>query len=254
MNNALLIYRIQSNNTFKDLKLEHNSLYLIDKITSGFIDEKDFISHYYNKDKIYDFEKSNGNIKGSLIIDYRKNIEEKKELKPLYNIKDKIVINEDFYNNKITEIEKARKLLFNSKNQAFTKILLNSHLLDYELNRLIDLDDEEASYAFNNKLDVKLINNKYYTSFKSLLIHRINSNKLGILRNAYQDMLDVLKNRINEKDGSTFYYYNRELRLLINKYQDMICIMTVKNLKVHSLFLNKNKQNNKKLVIKNNFI
>ena len=233
MNNATLYYRINYNNEDKELRLENQSLYLIDKITSDFKNEEDFITHYYNKDKIDSFIKENGNTRGSLYIKYTKNIKDKKELELLFDSDDKIVLNEDFYNNQITEIEKARKLLFNSKNQLFTKILLTSHILDTELNRMIDVNEEEKKYALNNGVEVKNVNNKYYVNFKELLYYRTRVVKLGILREAYQDMLDVLKDRIMKLDGGTFYFYNRELRLLIDRYKNMINLMTIKNFKIN---------------------
>ena len=238
MNNATLYYRINYNNENKQLRLENQSLYLIDKITSGFKNEDDFIKHYYNREKIDSFIKENGNTRGSLYIQYTKDIQDKKELELIFDTDEKIVLNEDFYNNQITEIEKARKLLFNSKNQLFTKVLLTSHILDTELNRMIDLDSEECKFALNNDVEVKNINGKYYVNFKELLYYRTRTVKLGILREAYQDMLDVLKDRIMRLDGSTFYFYNRELRLLIDRYKNMINLMTIKNFKVNESKIN----------------
>lgn len=233
MNNATLIYKINDNNK---LRLDSQPLYLIDKITSSFKNEEDFIKHYYNKDKIYQFIEDNNNIKGNIIIDFKKDINNKEELEPLYNLKEDIILRDNSYNNISTELEKARKLLFNSKNQLFTKLILKSNLFNKELDRYIDLDLEEAKYAYNNNLEIKKINNIYLISFKSLLLYRINNNKLGKLREAYQDMLNILKRRINEKSINEIYYYNRELRLLINEYKEIINNTSIKNLKVNNLF------------------
>ena len=230
MNNATLVYKIDYN---KQLRLENRSLYLIDKITSSFKNDEDFIKHYYNKEEIYKFIKENGNQKGNLVIDYKKDQNIKEELKPLYNIKEGIVIDEDFYNNQITEIEKARKLLFNSKNQIFTRLLLSNKTLEFAFNKYIDLDIEEVKFCRNNNIKLKNVNDKFYVSFKSLLEYRVNSPKLGMIRNAYLDMLNILKNRIMQLDRNTFYFYNRELRLLIEKYKEMINIMTIKNIVVN---------------------
>ena len=125
--------------------------------------------------------------------------------------------------------------MFNSKNQLFTKLLFNSKLLKNELNRFVTLEDDEVKFAKTNNVEVALINNRYYISFTSLLKHRINSNKLGLLRNAYQDMLDVFKERIVQKDNNTLYYYNREFRLLIEKYNELINEISVKNLKIKKI-------------------
>lgn len=231
MYNATLIYRIPCDNEVFDLKLENRPLFSIDRITSSFKDDVDFINHYYNKEEVFEFIKKCGYKAGKLLIEYTKDVNRKKELQPLYD-KEPLFLNEDFYMNHITELEKARKLLFNSKNQLFTKLVLQSDVFGPELNRMIDLNAIESKYAINNNIDVKLVNNKNYVFFKSLLQYRIDNNKLGLLRNAYQDMLDVLKAKIEEKDRNTFYYYNRELRLLINRYQELINQPAVKHLKV----------------------
>ena len=235
MYNATLVYRISYNNEFIKLKLENNSLYLIDKITSNFKNDDDFIRHYYNKNNIYKFIKEHNNVKGDIVIDYKKDINDKKELMPIYSSKDEIVLNEDYYENKLSEIEKARRLLFNSKNQLFTKLLLKSHILDLELNRMIDLDEDEAKFARSRNIKIKYINNKYYVDFKSLLLYRIYTDKLGTIRNAYQDMLDVLKNRICNRDKNTFYYYNRELKILIDKYNILVSRVSIKNLELYDI-------------------
>ncbi len=232
MNNATLIYKIQYNNSSKELKLENQPLYLIDKITSNFKNDDDFINHYYNKERILNFIKDNGNTKGNVVIDYKKDVYEKEELKPLYDIKD-IVIKEDLYNNNYSELEKARKLLFNSKNQIFARIILKSNIFKEELNRYIDLNEEEVRFATINDIEVKYINKRYFVSFKSLLVYRINNKKLGYLRNAYHDMLNILKKRITEKDNSTIYYFNRELRLLIDCYKELINNISVKNVRLY---------------------
>ena len=57
MNNATLLYRISYNNYYDELKLESRSLFFIDRITSSFKNDDDFINHYYNKDEIKDFIK-----------------------------------------------------------------------------------------------------------------------------------------------------------------------------------------------------
>ena len=238
MNNATLLYRISYNNNYDDLRLENRSLFLIDRITSSFKNDEDFINHYYNKNVINDFIKKHNNKKGNIVIDYRKDINDKQELLPIYN-QENIVYKDDSFNNKLSELEKARKLLFNSKNQIFTKLLLNSKLFEKDLYKMVDLDEEETKFAISNNLELAYINNKYYISFKSLFSHRMNSIKLGTLRNAYQDMLDVLKDNILRKDSNTLYFYNREIRLLIKKYYDLVNEITISNLKIGKIKNNK---------------
>ena len=231
MNNATLLYRIAYNNNYDELRLENRSLFLIDRITSSYKNDEDFINHYYNKSVINNFIKNHNNIKGNIVIDYRSDIDDKRELLPIYN-QENIVFKDDTYNNKLSEIEKARRLLFNSKNQMFTKLLLKSKLFESDLNKYITLDEDEVKYAKANNIEVSLFNHRYYVSFKALFNHRINSTKLGLIRNAYQDMLDILKDKIMKKDSNTLYFYNREVRLLMKKYYELINEISISNLKV----------------------
>ena len=50
MNNATLTYVIKSSDEIKRLRLESESLFVVDRITSNYKNEKDFIDHYYNKE------------------------------------------------------------------------------------------------------------------------------------------------------------------------------------------------------------
>ena len=237
MNNATLTYIIKSNNDIKSLKLENESLFIVDRLTSNYKSEKDFLNHYYNKDKIDKFIKDNGNIEGKLVISYSLNVNNKEEIEPLYNSNEVFFFKDDPYENKITEVEKARKLLFNSKNQLFTRLILSNNTLDRELNRLIDLSYVEAQYIKDLGIKPIQINNKNYVSFKTLFSYRINSPKLGLLRNAYQEMLNILKEKIMSLDYNSFYFYNRQLRIIIKKYYDLIKEISVDNLKIRKIKL-----------------
>lgn len=235
MNNATLMYVINDNNSIKNLKLESQSLYYIDNYTKRYKNEEDFINNYYNKNKIFDFIKENGDIKGQLVISYARNVSTKENIQPLFNTKENFIFNEDPYEGRITEIEKARKLLFNSKNQLFVKLILKNNTLDRQLNKLIDLTDEEYYYINSFNIKTTFINNKHYISFKSLFEYRIKANKLGYIRSVYQEMLDILKSRLMILDDNNFYFYNRQLRIVINKYNELISQITIKNLRIKKM-------------------
>ena len=110
---AILIYSIKNDdNTMDYINLEDSNLHTIDKLTSKYasIDElknipkyKEQIEHFLNQKKKID----NGEIK----LFYIENKEYKEELKILFNEKHSLNINKDITNEKITEFEKARKLL-----------------------------------------------------------------------------------------------------------------------------------------------
>lgn len=235
MNNATLLYIIKSQDETKSLRLENETLYSVDMYTSQFKNQEDFINNYPNKEKIYSFEKQNGAKNGKLVVSYAKSTKEKENIEPLFDNQEDFIFKDDPYEGRLTEIEKARKLLFNSKNQLFARLILKNNTLGRELNKLIDLTNEENDYITKLGFTTIYVNNKYYISFKSLLEYRIKEDKLGYLRNAYQEMLNVLKSRMMFLDDDTFYFYNRQLRIMIKKYKELINSLTVKNLKINKI-------------------
>lgn len=235
MNKATLNYIINVGNNERVLRLETEPLYTMDRHTSPYLNEKDFIAHYYNKDKILKFIRDNGNIEGRLTITYAKSVQDKQELPIIYNNKSGFVFEDDPYEGKITEIEKARKLLFNSKNQMFTRLVLSLGILNDFQSKLIDLTDKEASFVRKQGIEVIDYDNKYYIRFKDLFRYRLKSKKLGYLRLVYEDMLAVVKEEIMDYDDNDFYYYTRQLKYAMNRYMDMIGELSVKNLKIRRL-------------------
>lgn len=235
MNNATLMYVINNKEGIRRLNLESASLYHVDRYTCYYKNEEDFIKHYNKKDRIDTFIKQNGNTTGKIVIMYTKSVQEKEELTPLYDSREDFEFKDDPYEGKMTEIEKARKLLFNSKNQLFVKLILNNKILDKELNKLIDLTNEEKDYIMQYGFKPIHVNNKNYISFKSLFEYRIKVAKLGCLRNVYQDMLKTLKNKLMELDDNTYYFYNRQLRIMIRKYNELIGEITIRNLKIKKI-------------------
>jgi len=95
MNNATLNYIIDTGTEVKTLKLETEPLYSMDMHTAPYLNEEDFISHYYNRDKISKFIRENGNIikqeKGTIYSLNNNNygfIEYDHVKKAIYTIKD----------------------------------------------------------------------------------------------------------------------------------------------------------------------
>ena len=114
MKKAFLNYVINSSNGIKKMIVEADSLDYIDSITSKYNNDFEFIKASNKKLKIIDFIKENGNKKGKLEIEYAIDINQKIDLPVFYNYPNRIVLDDDFMNNDVSEIEKARKLLFNS--------------------------------------------------------------------------------------------------------------------------------------------
>ena len=120
---AILIYSIKNDdNTMDYINLEDSNLHTIDKLTSKYasIDELKNIPKY--KEQIDRFLKQKQKIdSGEIKLFYIENKDYKEELKILLNEKNSLKINKDITNETITEFEKARKLLWSSKNNKYLK-------------------------------------------------------------------------------------------------------------------------------------
>lgn len=234
MSDATLVYTIGNGKNSKNLKLISESLFNLDKYTCNFKNEDDFINHYKFKEKIDDFIRENGKL-GHVVINYSKSVTEKEQILPLFDSKDIFIFKDDPYEGKVTEIEKARRLLFNSKNQLFMKLILSLKMLDKVLYNMVDLDDREAEYAIRFGYKLIYINNQYYMNFKSLFDYRLRVDKLGILRRAYEEMLRCLKEKIIHLDSNTYYYYSRQLRIAINTYKNLVTEVFIDNFKIRKM-------------------
>ncbi|MBR1385901.1 MAG: hypothetical protein IJ568_03615 [Bacilli bacterium] len=231
MNNATLSYVIGSENNIRRLNLESENLFNVDKYTSRFKNEEDFISHYYYKDKIDNFIKENGK-NGRLVVSYTSGVNNRKDLVPLFNTNSNFIFRDDPYLGKITDVEKSRRLLFNSKNQLFTKLILSYKTFDNFLDNLIDITDEEKKCLESFGIETTIVSDINYVSFRGLFDYRLRVGKLGFLRNLYEDMINSIKKDIMSFDSNQFYLYNRELRIVIDKYYTLINYYSVKNLSV----------------------
>ena len=234
MNNATLVYVINNGKTDKDLKLYSETLFNLDKYTCKYKNEDDFINNYHNREAIDKFVRENGKY-GHVYVNYYKSVTEKEQILPLFNSSDIFVFKDDPYEGKITEVEKARRLLFNSKNQLFLKLILSLKVLGSCYYNLINISDKEADCLLQSGYKPVYINNDYYINYKSLFEYRAGVDKLGCIRRPYEEMLDSLKDRMVHLESNAYYYYNRQLRIAINMYQDMIQELFVSNLQIKIL-------------------
>ena len=207
MTKATLNYVIKIGNEVKTLNLYSEPLYSIDQLTSLYMNDKDFISNFYDRDRIKEFVRENGNIEGNLSIEY-----------PI----------------SIKEVERL-PLLFNSKNQLFANLVLSSKIIDKYLTTLIDLPPKTESIVYKYGLKTVFLKNKHYIRFRDLIRFRIKSRKLGPLREVYEDMLNDIKNEINNLNDDNYYFYNRQFKLLIDEYNNHMSEISVKNLKIQSI-------------------
>lgn len=250
MKKATLSYVIRDpENGVKVLPLESGSLYYVDRYTSQYSSDSELISNYQKKNIIQEFIRASGNIGGSIRITYATNIYDKKELVPLYNSQEAIMMNDDFENGLLTEVEKARKLLFNSPGQLFARMLLSSKSFFESYNYRLSLSFHEYLNAKKKGIPVLQDGDSYYVNFSDLFQYRLNNRKLGSLREVYEDMLDIWKDKIMELNDEDFYYYSRQLRILINKYE----MVRRKHVSVSNLKVFENKKSFSKISLNQHY-
>lgn len=234
MKKAFLNYSINTKEGTKKVFIESDFLDYIDEKTYLYKNDDELINHCLQKNKILQFISENNMCKGKFEIEYPLEIDRKITIPVLFNTFDELVLVDDFMNGKISEIEKARKLLFTSKNQLFAKLFLMNSDIHSAFSYKFQISDEERFLAEKNNLRVTKDLDAYYVDFIDLIKYRIENYKLGNLRNLYEDILETWKNEL-ELMTDDFYYCSRQLAWLINEYNNI----KNKNLSICRLFITK---------------
>ena len=223
---AILIYSIKNDdNTMDYINLEDSNLHTIDSLTSKYasIDElknipkyKEQIEHFLNQKKKID----NGEIK----LFYIENKEYKEELKILFNEKHSLTINKDITNEKVTEFEKARKLLWSSKNNKYLKLFLKNERLKDTLNFMIKIQNKkEYNLLKNHGMMIKLYQNSLYTNITDILRLKLLTHNVTYIRDIYEEALELWKKYLeNDMTTDNKYYYGRELKFLYEEYKEYL--------------------------------
>lgn len=221
MKKSVLNYTIQTEDGKKVLTLDKASLYYIDRYTSQYKNDDELLSNYPMKDTVYNFIRQNNGIKGRLSITYPINVTRKENIPLLYSYEQPIVTEESLDENSVTEVEKARRLLFNSKGQIFARLLLScistKDCYDYK----VSITYDEYLYALKKNIPIIENDDQFYIEFKELLRYRISTHKLGALRTLYVDALDMWERQMLDLNSDDLYYYSRQFRILMNKYDEI---------------------------------
>ncbi len=227
---ATLEYVIKNGDDKKNILLEKDSLFNVDKYTCEFKNEKDFINNYPNKEKIYNFIKMNNNREGHILVDYKNNTKEN-EIFPLFDAEDIFIYN----NNSISDIDKAKDILLSSKSKTFINLLFDYNIFDNFFNNLIDISYDEFEFLNNSNFKAYFINGKYYTNYKSLFEYRLEVEKLGKIKKVYNRMINELIESIYNLEDDEYYFYNRQLRIIIDKCNLITNYISINNLKIKNI-------------------
>ena len=246
---AILIYSIKNDdNTMDYINSEDSNLHTIDKLTSKYasIDELKNIPKY--KEQIDRFLKQKQKIdSGEIKLFYIENKDYKEELKILLNEKNSLKINKDITNETITEFEKARKLLWSSKNNKYLKLFLKNDRLKDTLNFMIKIQNKkEYKLLKDHGMMIKLYQNSLYTSVIDILRLKLILHNVTYMREIYEETLESWRKYLEDDNMSldNKYYYGRELKFLYEEYKNYLKraekSFKIKNLQLYNLTTLKN--------------
>jgi len=215
---ASLGLKINDNNTENNIiTLETGTLRYIDSIIKSFANAEALKKDEEFSSKLSGFSASE--IRNSkVILSYIKNNNEKVLLKPIYNDQEPIHTRASSMEEVKSEVERARKLLFSSKNQLFLSMFLNNQTLVRTTYSTIKMSVDEYKKAKESGFSVLMRDGEYHITIKDALRYRLLNKKLGSMRLLVEDSLELWKKNILDLAEEDLYFISRELRVLINEY------------------------------------
>lgn len=231
--------RLNSKNDSRNLILETGTLRYIDSMIKSFDSAEGLKNATEFRDKISNL--SSSELQDSkIILYYIKNNDIKVQLKPIYNDSEPILTKANSIEGETTEIEKARKLLYSSRNQLFLFMFLNHNSLLKTTHGSIKMTPKEYKCAKNAGLSTFIRDGEYRVLIRDVLKYRLSHEKLGIMRTLYEDTLEEWKKYMVNLPQEDLYFYSRELRVLLNDYEyKKIPRKAVYNLNLNNYFLKK---------------
>lgn len=210
MAKAILTYTDDYNN---NVTLESGSLFYVDQNTKIYKNIESLKEKYSLNTK---------GINGKIKLFYISSSSKKEEIPILINDSKPIYVKDDYLENQISEIEKGRKLLFNSKNKLFLRLALRYRLVKETFDYRVQLSKKQYDYASKKGLEVEFVDGRYFIHVKRLFEFIISNGKAEILREAFENSLEMWKRYINNMPSEELYYYSRNIRALIKRYNNHI--------------------------------
>lgn len=210
MTKAMLVYT--NLDSLQTVTLDTGSLYYLDSITSRYNDSFDLKKLY--APRFENFENDNG----KLTLYSVRDTSSKVEIPIFYDNKEEVQLRDNYYDNYMSETEKSRKLLYNSKDKMFLKSFINNSILQDTINFSIRLSRDEYKYAIKNGIPYFQDEEGKYMKLIDLFTYVSENSKIGVLRKAFEDSLDLWKSRMISKNDIDLYFYSRNLKILLKEY------------------------------------
>lgn len=228
MGKAILSYTLdkKSNSDADELILLTGSLRRIDNCTRFYDSIEEMRQSPEFQERINDFIKRNenyiknynNNFEGEFAVAFIVDSEKREYLPLLMGDKTPIRTRTSSLEEVKSEVEKARKLLFKSKDKMFLKRMLKDERLADTTDFDIKLKLQEYKEVVKRGYKPKLIDGEYYLTINDILDYHLKSEKIGLMRGLVEDALEVWKENILALDDELLYYYSRHLRLVLNAY------------------------------------
>lgn len=228
MGKAILSYTLdkKSNSDADELILVSGSLRSVDNCTRMFnsVEEmrqcpefQERINSFIKRNENY-IENYNDGFEGEFAVSFIVDSDKREYLPILLDDKVPIRTRTSSLEEVKSEVEKARKLLFRSKDKLFLKMMLADERFADTTDFNIKLRLPEYKEALRKGIKPKLIDGEYFLTIHDILEYTLNANKKGIMRDLIEDALEVWKENILALDDELLYYYSRHLRLAMNIY------------------------------------
>ena len=121
--------------------------------------------------------------------------------------------------NIVSESEKTRRKLLNSKEQLFSKLFLLNKDIENAKCLSIEISYDEFKLLKNNGIYTYTNNSSYYVSIEDLIKYRASHKKLGKLRPIYEEALDIWKEKMDRLSYDDIYYLSREYHIIDKNYK-----------------------------------
>lgn len=226
MSKATLTYVLKNKVDGDDaiLYLETGTLRYIDYCTKKFLNEEDLKKDPDYKKRIDLFaEQLSDKEDGKIVVSYIEDSDKKEELPILFNDDRTIISSIDLATDETNQIERARHLLWTSKDEMFLKMFLEdlrfSDTTFFNI-KLTSIKELEKVLEFG--IDPTTIAGENYISIEEVLQYKLESGTKKSMRSLIEDALEVWKEGLFELEAAAQYYYARHLRILENEYEEYI--------------------------------
>ena len=216
MSKAILSYTLDKKSGIEanELVLLSGSLKMVDNCTRGYDSIEALRQSSEFQARINDFLKRNenyirdynNNFQGEFVVAFIMDSEKREYLPLLIKKYNKIRTRTSALEEVKSEVERARKLLFRSKDKLFLRRMLRDERFSDTTDFDIRLKYPEYKEVVKKGMHPKQIDGSYYLTIHEILEYTLQTEKNGVMRGLVEDALEVWKENILALDDELLYY------------------------------------------------